>query len=109
MSEKRAGSGLPWPALLSEDKNREEDEPGEGHGVPEPCGCVDGDLAGFNALEMGEGDEAEAQREDAESQVRDMQAGDEVEEIACGSGPAIEGESLGGELPPGDDLAGEKH
>ena len=72
---KRMGQPQCWSVrlsaafLLAEEEHGEEDEPGEGHGVPEPCGCVDGDLAGFNALEMGEGDEAEAEREDAESQV----------------------------------------
>jgi len=94
---------------LPEEKNSKEDEPRKGHGVPEPCGCVDGDLAGFNALEMGEGDEAEDKREHAEKKVEGVQAGDDIEEIACGSGPAIEGESLGGELAPCDDLAAKEH
>ena len=79
---------------MPKDENRKQDEPGEAHGVPEPSGGVDSDLAGLNALEVGERDEAEDEGEDAEKKVGGVQAGDEVEEVASRGGPAIEAESL---------------
>lgn len=95
--------------LLAENQNSEQDQPGEAHGVPEPRGRVDCDLAGFNALEESERGDAKDKREHADDKMGGVQAGDEVKEVAGRRSPAGEGESLRRELAPGGDLAGEKH
>ena len=77
--------------------------------MPEPCGSVDGDLAGFDALEESERGDAEDEREYANDKMGGVQASDEVKEVTGRSGSVGEGESLRGELAPGGDLAGEKH
>jgi len=77
--------------------------------VPEPGGRVDGDLAGFDALEESERGDAEDKREYANDKMSGVQAGNEVKEVAGRRSSEGEGESLRSELTPGGDLAGEKH
>src|ERR1700733_12469475 len=92
--------------LLEEDKQSEEEDPEDAHGVPVPGGAVDEDLAQLHAVEHGKGGERGNQREDAEHEVGAMRAGDEVEEVAA----RVRGkeEALGSEVIPGHPLTDEE-
>src|ERR1700761_1240077 len=81
--------------LLEEDKQAEEEDPEDAHGVPVPGGAVDEDLAQLHAVEHGKGGESSDQREDAEHEVGAMRSSDEVEEVTA----RVRGEEedLGGE------------
>ena len=93
-------------ALLEEDKQAEEEDPEDAHGVPVPGGAVDEDLPQLQAMEQEERGERGGEREDAEDKVSAMRPGDEVEEVAAGIGG--EEEALGGEVIPGHPLADEE-
>jgi hypothetical protein len=74
--------------------------------VPVPCGAVDDDLAGFEVpgdVEAGEGSDKYG---DAQEEVGAVDPGDEVEEVTALV--CTEEDVLGGELAPGDPLAGEE-
>src|ERR1700679_2647489 len=93
-------------ALLEEDKQAEEEDPEDAHGVPVPGGAVDEDLPQLQAVEKEERGKRPGEREDAEDEVGAVRSGDEVEEVAAGVGG--EEEALGSEVVPGHPLPDEK-
>ena len=74
--------------------------------MPVPDGGIDEDLAGGEGAGELEGCESDDEGDDAEDEMHGMGDGDEVEEVAAGVG--AKEDVLGGELVPGDPLAGEE-